>query len=47
MDTEREAGIILEFISHRLCGVHFRPPERLQKLLGRIEKKSGKRCIEV
>lgn len=47
MDTERDAGIILEFISHRFLGVRIRPPEGFQQLIGRIEKKSGKRCIEV
>ncbi len=47
MDTEKDAGIILEFICHRLFGIWIKPPVRLQQLIGRIEIKTGKRCIEV
>ncbi|HPC39958.1 MAG TPA: VOC family protein [Spirochaetota bacterium] len=47
MDTEKEMGLILEFICHRLFGIWIRPPARLQQLLGRIEIKTGKRCIDM
>jgi hypothetical protein len=47
MDTEKEAGLILEFICHRLFGIWIRPPIWLQQLIGRIEIKAGKRCLDV
>lgn len=47
MDTEKEAGLILEFICHRLFGAWIRPPAGFQQFLGRIEIKTGKRCIEM
>lgn len=47
MDTEQEAGLILEFICHRLFGIRFRPPVGFQQFLGRIEIKTGKRCIDM
>jgi hypothetical protein len=47
MDTEKEAGLILEFICHRLFGVRIKPPVWFQQFLGLLEKKTGKRCIEV
>ncbi|MBN1531223.1 MAG: VOC family protein [Spirochaetes bacterium] len=47
MDTEQKEGLILEFICHRLFGVWIRPPAGFQQFLGWIEKKTGKRCIEV
>ncbi|OHD65714.1 MAG: hypothetical protein A2176_13855 [Spirochaetes bacterium RBG_13_51_14] len=47
MDTERDDGLILEFISHRFLGIWFKPPIWFQQLLGLIEKKTGKRCIDV
>jgi hypothetical protein len=47
MDTEKDAGLIMEFICFRIFGIRFKPPIWSQQLLGYIEKKSGKRCIEV
>ncbi|MBN2159407.1 MAG: VOC family protein [Spirochaetes bacterium] len=47
MDTEQEAGLILEFICHRLFGIRIKPPVWFQQFLGFVEKKSGKRWIEV
>ncbi len=47
MDTEKEAGLILEFICHRLFGIWIKPPVWIQQLIGGIEIKTGKRCIEV
>jgi hypothetical protein len=47
MDTEKEAGLILEFICHRLFGIRIKPPVWLQQLLGRIEIRTGKRCIDL
>jgi hypothetical protein len=47
MDTEKDAGLILEFICHRLFGIWIKPPIWFQQLLGFIEIKAGKRCIEV
>jgi hypothetical protein len=48
LDTEREAGLILELIGHRLLGLRCRPPARLQRLAGRLRKRWHKRrCLEL
>jgi hypothetical protein len=47
LDTEKDAGLVLEFICHRLFGIWIKPPIWLQQLIGRIEIMIGKRCIEV
>ncbi len=47
MDTEKEAGLILEFICHRLFGIWIRPPIWIQQLIGWIEIKAGKRCLDM
>jgi hypothetical protein len=45
MDTESEAGLVIEFISWKIFGVRFSPRPGLIHTLGRIEKWSGKRLI--
>ncbi|HON39118.1 MAG: VOC family protein [Desulfomonilia bacterium] len=45
MDTVRDAGLVIEFISWRLLGLPFRPLPGLYHTLGRIQKFTGKRTI--
>lgn len=45
MDTVRDAGLVIEFISWRLLGLPFRPVPGLYHALGRIQKLTGKRTV--
>ena len=47
MDTVKEAGLIIEFISWRIFGRTFTPPAVLYHVAGRLEKWWGKRSITV
>jgi len=47
MDTVEKAGIIVEFISWRLCGRLFKPPSRMLNVAGRLLKWSRKRSVTV
>jgi hypothetical protein len=47
MDTVEQAGLIIEFISWRICGSSFRPLAALYHVAGRLEKRWGKRSITV
>lgn len=47
MDTVNDAGIIIEFISEKFWKIRFNTPASVYHLMGRIEKLTGKRCIEV
>jgi hypothetical protein len=47
MDTVKEVGLIIEFISWRIFGRTFSPPAALYHGAGRLEKWSGKRSITV
>jgi len=47
MEPVGSEGVILEFISWRLMGFRFTPPNVVFRILGRIEKWSGKRCIDM
>jgi hypothetical protein len=47
MDTMKEAGLIIEFISWRIFGRTFSPPAALYHAAGRLEKWWGKRSITV
>jgi hypothetical protein len=47
MDTVKEAGLIIEFISWRIFGRTFSPPAALYHAAGRLEKWWGKRSITV
>jgi len=47
MDTVKEAGLIVEFISWRIFGRTFSPPAVLYHAAGRLEKWLGKRSITV
>jgi hypothetical protein len=47
LDTEAEAGLVIEFISWRFLGLAFTPLRGLVHALGRLEKWSGKRCLNL
>ena len=47
VDTVDEAGLVIEFISWRTLGRPSRPPAGLFRLLGRLQKWSGKRSVTV
>jgi len=46
MDTESEAGLVIEFICWRFFGIRISPFPSLIHGLGRLEKWSGKRMIK-
>jgi hypothetical protein len=46
MDTEADAGLVIEFICWRFFGVRISPFPALVHTLGRLEKWSGKRMIK-
>jgi hypothetical protein len=45
MDTVRDAGLVIEFISWRLLGQPFKPVSGIYHTLGRIQKRTGKRTV--
>ena len=45
MDTVKDAGLVIEFISWRLLGLPFRPVPAIYRTIGRIQKFTGKRTI--
>jgi hypothetical protein len=45
MDTMDACGMIIEFISWRVFGWHINPPAGIFRVVGRLEKWTGKRCI--
>ncbi len=45
MDTVDQTGLIIEFISHRLFGIHHRPPVSFFHAVGRLQRITGKRCF--
>ncbi len=47
MDTVEAAGTIIEFISYRLLGLNLAPAPGLIHLLGRLQKWTGKRSINI
>jgi hypothetical protein len=47
MDTEDQAGIVIEFISQRCFGLKWWPLDAVFKVAGRLEKWTGKRSISV
>ena len=47
LDTGAEAGLVIEFISWRFLGLALAPPRGLIRALGRLEKWSGKRCLNL
>lgn len=47
MDTAAEAGLVMEFISWKLLGRNFPPRPGLIHFLGRLEKWTGKRSVQV
>jgi hypothetical protein len=47
MDTASEAGTIIEFIGYRLAGIPVNPIAGFIKAAGRLQKKIGKRCIDL
>ena len=48
LDTEAEAGLTLELISHRLAGIPCGPPTRLTRLAGRVRRRwHRQRVLEV
>jgi hypothetical protein len=46
MDTEREAGTILEFIGYWFAGIPITPIAGLNKAAAWLQKKTGNRCID-
>ena len=47
MDSVENAGFVIELIEFSAFGMRFRPPGVLYHFLGRLEKMSGLRCIDV
>ena len=47
MDTERDAGLIIEFISQRFLGLGWWPMDAVFKAVARIQKWTGKRSLAV
>lgn len=47
MKPFEDSGLIIEFITWRLLGLRIKPPKNLLKILGRLEKLTGKRTIRV
>jgi len=47
MEPLEENGLIMEFINWQLMGKSIRPPARLFKLIGTLEKWTGKRSIAI
>ena len=47
MDTVAAAGTIIELISFNALGIRFKPFGFIYHFLGRLEKISGIRCVDV
>ncbi len=47
LDTIEAAGTIIELISFKTLGIRFKPVGFIYHLLGRLEKISGFRCVDV
>lgn len=47
MDTVKDTGLVMEFISWRLMGIKISPPAAIFRALGRLEKWTGKRSISM
>jgi hypothetical protein len=47
MDTVKDTGLVIEFISWRLLGIKISPPAAVFRALGRLEKWTGKRSISM
>ncbi len=45
LEPEPESGLIMEFIDWRFLGINTSPFPGFLKMLGRLEKWSGKRCV--
>ncbi|MBI9073913.1 MAG: VOC family protein [Desulfatibacillum sp.] len=47
MDALGQCGFVLEFMSHRLLGRPVKPPAGLYAFLGKVQKKTGKRSLDI
>ena len=47
MKPLEQSGLVIEFLSWHLMGLQINPPKRLMKTMGRLEKLTGKRTIQV
>lgn len=47
MDTVKDAGLVIEFISWRLLGLPFSPIPGIYRTIGRLQKLTGKRTINL
>jgi hypothetical protein len=47
LDTEAEAGLVIEFIRWTVFGREFSPPPKLIHAIGRLQRWSGKRCLKM
>ena len=47
MDTEKDIGVIIEFISQRFLGLPWWPMDAIFRTVARIQKRTGKRSLSV
>ena len=47
MDTQKDLGLIVEFIAFYFLGKRVKPLPALVRALGRLQKKSGRRCFRI
>ena len=47
MDTERDAGLVIEFISQRFLGLPWWPMDAVFRAVARVQKWTGKRSLDI
>jgi len=47
MDTEKQTGFVIEFFSRRCCGLRWWPLGAIYKIIARLQKWTGRRCLSV